>query len=152
MIHEAQKRDKGYEIYIKSLLIQLLIFTERYLKNNQAPSRESSGSIDDKITEILHYMNENYNAEDLSLQDTAERFYIRSNYLSRIFKKVTGFTYTEYLNHIRIHKAQRILKELNQKVIDIVDHIGFNSLIHFGKVFKEITHYTPSAYRKIHRV
>src|SRR5690625_3910093 len=146
MIKEIQKRDKGHELYLKTLFLQLIIFTARYLDENNASSQESTGDIYNKVTDIIHYINENYNSADLSLKSIANKFFISPYYLSRIFKNATGFTYTEYLNHVRIQKAQRMLKESNSKVIDIAGKVGFNSLTHFGRVFKDITQYTPTAY------
>lgn len=152
MVNEVQKDDEGQELYLKTLLVQLLINSVRHLANNNADSQEYTGNVYNKVTEIIHYINEHYDDDSISLESISDTFYISPYYLSRIFKNVTGFTYTEYLNHVRIQKAQRMLKESNLKVIDIAGKVGFNSLTHFGRVFKNNTRYTPSAYRKIHKV
>lgn len=152
MVNEVQKDDEGQELYLKTLLVQLLINSVRHLANNNADSQEYTGNVYNKVTEIIHYINEHYDDDSISLESISDTFYISPYYLSRIFKNVTGFTYTEYLNHVRIQKAQRMLKESDLKVIDIAGKVGFNSLTHFGRVFKNNTRYTPSAYRKIHKV
>lgn len=152
MVNEVEKDDEGQELYLKTLLVQLLINSVRHLANNNADSQEYTGNVYNKVTEIIHYINEHYDDDSISLESISDTFYISPYYLSRIFKNVTGFTYTEYLNHVRIQKAQRMLKESNLKVIDIAGKVGFNSLTHFGRVFKNNTRYTPSAYRKIHKV
>lgn len=152
MKKEIKKKEEGYKFYLKTLLVQLLIFTARHLNENSASTQETSGDIYHKMTDVIRYINQNYNSEDLSLEATADKFFISSYYLSRIFKEATGFTYIEYLNHVRIQKAQRMLKESDTKIIDIAGKVGFNSLTHFGRVFKGFTQFTPSAYRKIHKV
>lgn len=152
MIKEIGKADEAHDLYLKALLTQLLILSVRYLNRNSAAMQESSGNVYNKVTDIIQYIQENYQSPDLSLQSIAEVFYISPYYLSRIFKNATGFTYTEFLNHLRIQKAQNILRESDMKVIDIAGKVGFNSLTHFGRVFKENTNYTPSAYRKLHKV
>lgn len=152
MIKEIEKGDEGHELYLKALLIQLLILSVRYLNRNSAGTQESIGNVYNKVTDIIQYINKHYDAADLSLQSIADVFFISPYYLSRIFKIATGFTFTEFLNHIRIQKAQHILRESDMKVIDIAGKVGFNSLTHFGRVFKRNTQYTPSAYRKVHQV
>ncbi|MFS0613779.1 AraC family transcriptional regulator [Lederbergia ruris] len=150
MIHEMQKGETGFDLFLKTLLIQLLISSVRYLNRNTADTQEFTGSVYHKMTDIIHYINKHYHTPDLTLDSVANEFFISSYYLSRIFKKATGFTYSEYLNHVRIQEAQRLLRESHMKVIDIAGKVGFNSLTHFGRVFKNHTRYTPSYYRKIH--
>ncbi|MCJ7839410.1 AraC family transcriptional regulator [Lederbergia sp. NSJ-179] len=152
MIREMQIADEGFELYLKTLLLQLLISSVRFLNRNSAEVQEFTGSVYHKMTDIIHYINKHYSSSNLTLDSVAGQFFISSYYLSRIFKKATGFTYSEYLNHVRIQEAQRLLRESNMKVIDIAGKVGFNSLTHFGRVFKNSTRYTPSAYRKLHRI
>ncbi|MEK3890584.1 AraC family transcriptional regulator [Bacillus sp. FSL K6-3431] len=150
MIKEIQKVDEGYELYLEALLSQLLISSVRYLNRNSARKQECTGSVYHKITDIIHYINKHYHSHDLSLDSVADQFFISPYYLSRVFKKTTGFTYSEYLNHVRILEAQRLLRESNMKVIEIAGKVGFNSLTHFGRVFKNNTRFAPSTYRKVH--
>lgn len=150
MVQEIQKSDEAFNLFLKSLLLQFLISSVRYLKDNSVRTPELTGSAYHTITDIIHYIDKHYQTSNLSLESVASHFFISPSYLSRIFQKVTGFSYSEYINHIRIQKAQKLLQESNMKVIDIAGEVGFNSLTHFGRVFKSNTHYTPSAYRKIH--
>ena len=152
MIKEIEKEDEGHELYLKSLLTQLLIFADRYVSRNSARTQESTGNIYNKVKDIINYINKHYDSEDISLQSIANTFFISPYYLSRIFKNATGFTYSEYLNSVRVQKARHMLKESDMKVIDIAGKVGFNSLTHFGRVFKNNTQFTPSAYRKIHKI
>ena len=78
-------------------------------------------------------------------------FFISQYYLSRSFKQVTGFTFIEYLNSVRIREAQRLLRETEKQVIQIAHMVGFNNISHFGRIFKAITKYTPLQYRKIYQ-
>ncbi len=145
-----QKEEDCVDLFLKTLLIQLLISSVRYLNRNTADTQEFTGSVYHKMTDIIHYINKHYHTSELTLDSVADEFFISSYYLSRIFKKATGFTYSEYLNHVRIQEAQRLLRESEMKVIDIAGKVGFNSLTHFGRVFKNHTRYTPSYYRRIH--
>lgn len=85
---------------------------------------------------------------DLTLKKTAQKFNMSSCYLSRLFKEGTGFTFIEYLNNVRIREAQSLLVSTDYKVMDICYKVGYNSISHFGRVFKEMTGYSPLQFRQ----
>ncbi|MNI72529.1 Bifunctional transcriptional activator/DNA repair enzyme AdaA [compost metagenome] len=103
------------------------------------------------MTEITTYINHNYKS-NLTLATISEIFFISPGYFSRSFKKITGFSFIEYLNNVRIREAQLLLRETNTKVIDIAEQSGFESIAHFGRVFKQFTKQSPNVYRKVMRM
>jgi two-component system, response regulator YesN len=89
-----------------------------------------------------HYMN------DLSLDRLADLMDLHPNYISSMFKKVTGDTFVNYLNAYRIKEAQKLLKtQRDLPVHAIGQRVGFESNHYFAKVFKKYTGTTPGAYR-----
>ena len=84
----------------------------------------------------------------LSLDDIASQFYISSGYLCKTFKDITNFTIIEYINYTRVKEAKKLLKTTNTKVADIAMNVGFGSITHFGRIFKQITGNAPLYYRK----
>lgn len=96
---------------------------------------------------VIAYLHAHYD-ESLSLDQLAEHFYISSTYLCRIFKQTTGFTLVEYLQDVRVQQARAYLRETNWKVTSIAEKTGFDSIAHFGRVFKHLTGHTPLQYRK----
>ncbi|MGE5606892.1 MAG: helix-turn-helix transcriptional regulator [Bacteroidota bacterium] len=95
----------------------------------------------------IYYLNEHYQ-EDLNLKTIQERFFISPYHFSRTFKKITGFNFIEYLNSIRTREAQKLLKDSGLPVTEISEHVGFDNLTHFGRVFKKIVGTSPTNYRK----
>lgn len=90
-----------------------------------------------------HYMN------DLSLDHLAELMNLHPNYISSLFKKVTGDTFVNYLNAFRIKEAQKLLgTHRHLSVSEIGRRVGFESKHYFAKVFKKYTGITPGAYRE----
>jgi YesN/AraC family two-component response regulator len=87
----------------------------------------------------------------LTLPALSDHFYISTSHLSRLFKEVSGFTFTEYMNIVRIKEAQKLLRETNFKVADIAETVGFGNIAHFGRVFKENTNITPLQYRSLNK-
>ena len=101
-----------------------------------------------KISEILNYINDNYN-KNLSLKETSEKFYLSYYYLSRLFKEVTGFTFVAYVNIIRVNKAKLLIDETDEKLEAISEIVGFGSQKQFVRVFKTLYGISPSKYRSI---
>jgi AraC-like DNA-binding protein len=145
---ELQDKASGYEIYIKLLMVELLLFAGRCAETQDVSILENTKPQHRKISEIVRYINQNY-PEAISLEFLAKQFYISPFYISRAFKEVTGFTFIELLNKTRIREAQRLLHETNLKIIDIAGAVGIDNVSHFGRTFKQMTGTTPVKYRKM---
>lgn len=146
MILEASNQDSGYETKLQIQLADFLIELSRYLANEEA-NDESEPSANQKVYEVIQYLKANY-AKQITLEELADDFYISRYYLTRVFKKTTGFTIFEFIHSLRIVEAQRLLRETNLKVIDIAEKVGFTNVSNFGKVFKSVTGVSPLSYRK----
>ena len=82
--------------------------------------------------------------EDLTLDDVAEELDISLFYLSKLFRKEAGASFTEYLTQVRIDHAQRLLEEGNLSIKEVAYAAGFNSQSYFSKIFKKYTGKSPS--------
>ena len=100
----------------------------------------------DIIYEVVDYIDANYN-ENINLSELSSRFYISTYYLSRTFKKVVGCTFNEYLNEVRILAAKDYLESSNYSVSRISELCGYESLTHFGRMFKRLTESSPRQYK-----
>ncbi|HYH01508.1 MAG TPA: AraC family transcriptional regulator [Bacillota bacterium] len=147
IMQEIKNGDLDFELSVQSVLQQLLIYVARNVAQNQLNKPSTLSPNHFKITEIVNYMNQNF-PEGLSLESVGAAFAINPYYLSRIFRKVTGFTFIEYLNSLRIKEAQRLLRETDTKVVTIANAVGFENQSHFGRVFKSIIGISPLQYRK----
>jgi two-component system response regulator YesN len=63
------------------------------------------------------------------------------------FKKATGQSFTAYLNHCRIERAQALLVMTDKSVSDISQEMGFCDQSYFGTVFRKLVGMTPAGYR-----
>lgn len=72
-----------------------------------------------------------------------------NKYLCYVFKKYTGVTMTEYLNHARLNYASSLLKSTNKTVSDIALEAGFSSTSYFNVIFKRRFGVTPKQMRKM---
>ena len=64
-------------------------------------------------------------------------------YFCKMFKKVTGINFTDYLSRVRIERAKNLLLNPNLRVSEIAFEVGFQSLTHFNRVFKKIAGPVP---------
>ena len=98
------------------------------------------------IAKAKEYIRENQ-AEDLSLGQVAKAVNTSTFYFCKMFKKVTGINFTDYLSRVRIEKAKNLLLNPNLRVSEIAFEVGFQSLTHFNRVFKRIVGHSPTEYR-----
>jgi len=87
-------------------------------------------------------------ASDLTLAQLAERLYVHPNYLSTLFRRETGVTFSQYLTQVRIENAKKLLRETELKIYQICDRVGYTDQAHFSRVFKAMTGLTPYEYRE----
>ena len=94
----------------------------------------------------IEYLHENFHQQIL-LKDVAEHVYVSPYYVSRMFKKETGKTFTEFLNEIRINRAEELLKDPQFKTYEVAEMVGIPDPHYFSRLFKKIKGIPPTAYR-----
>ena len=97
--------------------------------------------------DIADYLSQNCE-QNLSLDEIAEQFYLSKYYMCRLFKEVTGYSISEYINIHRIQKARHYLENTDLSISEITGLIGYGSMTHFEKNFKTYMNVSPLKYRK----
>jgi AraC-like DNA-binding protein/ligand-binding sensor protein len=98
------------------------------------------------IVRAKEYINE-HQTENLRLGHVAKICNTSTFYFCKMFKKVTGINFTDYLSRVRIEKSKNLLLNPNLRVSEIAFEVGFQSLTHFNRVFKKILGQSPTDYR-----
>lgn len=98
------------------------------------------------IAKARNYILE-HQAEELSLTQVAKAVNMSSYYFCKMFKKVVGINFTDYVARVRIEKSKNLLLNPNLRVSEIAFEVGFQSLTHFNRVFKKILSQSPTDYR-----
>jgi two-component system response regulator YesN len=96
---------------------------------------------------VIDYINENYYRQ-ITLDNVAQQVYFSSYYVSRLFKKVLGKNFVEYLNEIRVEKAKELLKDVKYKAYEVADMVGIQNAHYFSKIFKKYTGMSPTKFRE----
>lgn len=107
-------------------------------------------SKNDKLVQaIVQYLDQHFGGE-IRLDTLAAAFYLDKYYLSHLFKRKTGFTVIEYVQHRRVIEAQKRLMNTKTDMIDIYLDCGFSNAQHFHRIFRRLTGMTPRQYRTLH--
>ena len=87
------------------------------------------------------------NAEPISLTSVAEELGVTAAYLSTVFHREMGSSYSQTLLRIRMENAAKLLSDTQLKVREIVQAVGFPSAKHFTHVFGQYFHCSPVEFR-----
>lgn len=99
------------------------------------------------IKKALFYTKENLE-QKISLKEVAHYCSLSLHYFSHLFKKETGCSFVDYLNQLRIKKAQFYLQQTEWTVQQIAHKIGFEDANYFTRLFKRYVKMTPTQYRR----
>lgn len=118
----------------------------RLLSSTQMQSTDSDTQLD-QINAILSRISENL-SEPVSAADMARELDMSESAFSRYFRRATGNTFTDFVNHVRVSRACQLLMESDLLINHIGYQVGFNNLANFNRRFLEIKGVTPSDYRR----
>lgn len=85
--------------------------------------------------------------QKITLGELAQFVHTSPAYLSRIFKRMTGYTVIAFFNQIKINKAKEMLIEEDKKIKEIALDLGFVDEFYFSRVFKQLEGVSPTEYK-----
>lgn len=113
-------------------------------------ARNAMGNIQDETYRIyqkaIALIGERYSDPMLNVSEVADSLGISLAYLSKIFKRYHRMNISDYISHIRVEVAKRLL-EKGEQIQEIADKCGFGSLRTFMRVFRKLEGMTPGQYR-----
>ena len=95
----------------------------------------------ERYKKLLYDIDEN--AESYSFSRAVDFMHMSGAYFSRFFKRISGMTFSMYLNHIRVNKAIDLIRNREMSMTDIAMSCGFDTIRNFNRVFRQITGYSP---------
>lgn len=128
-------------------ILKELSLAENYtLLNVDGFAFEVEPQDNNKIDIIFSHVKNNF-TKQITLDEISEKVSMTVPAFCRYFKKVTGKTFTQFVNEFRIVHATKLLAESPTSITDICFESGFNNFSHFNKLFKKITGKSPLKYR-----
>ena len=146
IINENSNKDKFFENFIISDVYKIFAVLYRYdiIKNTE--SFRFTKEIE-KIQPVISYINEHYH-EKLTLEQMSDLVNFDKSHFCRVFKKCVNTSLVDYINYIRVCKAEKLIVSTNKSIAEIAEETGFSSVAYFTKTFKAIKSCTPTQYKK----
>ena len=146
-VDDYEVKETHYDYYVNGIVSFILsIIYKKGIMTSYA--KGINLQLLNKLNPVLEYINEHY-AEDLTLSDLSEILHLNEQYFCKLFKKITGSNVIDYINCVRIHNAEKLIKT-NMSITEIAGKVGFSSISYFNKIFKKHLIKSPSKYRKIY--
>ncbi len=136
-IDKYAKEDTPNVVVIRGVIIELL-----YNLDQQVAKSERTGCKQEKIKEIIEYINDNL-SKKITLEDIASHFYLTRQYLCKLFKQSTGFTVNKYISYKRIV----LVREYHFKGLPLnlaCEKVGFSDYSAFYRAYHKIMDESPS--------
>lgn len=145
--HEYEKKDFGYELALRTNILSIVLEFLRY--KSLLTKKEPQVSLA-KNTAIIHEAIDYMSANLLSADEKSVAEFCSMSYahFSRVFKQVTGMSFSKYMTNLRAEKARRYLLTSKMDITEIAFATGYSSASHFIQNFKGIFGKTPLVYKK----
>lgn len=133
-----------------SALRLFLIDLIRISRTASAPSPENRTALSHAklLSEVTAYLRANL-SQSLSIDETASRFGVSTSTLSKLFRRLLGMRFPEYVRHLRINRVISILCDGKTGVLEAALEAGFGSVSGFYKAFTAITGSSPAKFISI---
>jgi AraC-like DNA-binding protein len=100
---------------------------------------------------ILRYMATSYANPELNLDTTVSAIGVSRTKINDILKAELGFTFTGYLNKLRLTEAARLLAAVEEaNIAEIAYSVGYKNVSYFNKLFKEEYGCTPKTFKQLY--
>lgn len=149
IIDEYNKKDFAYQLFLNASILNITaILSRTYFRNNDTAKNNNKAYGFVKLDKAFKYIEENYQY-NISLKDVSKAAGFSEYHFSRVFKKITDKNFHSYLNEYRIKKAEKLLLDGDITITQISGNCGFNSMVTFNRIFKQIKGCSPTAYMKM---
>ncbi|MGN7765087.1 helix-turn-helix domain-containing protein [Paenibacillus sp. 22594] len=102
------------------------------------------------VRRSIRYIQERF-SEEVTIDYLAEIAGVSRARYPRLFKEMTGQSPLEYLNALRIERAQQQLLLTSDRLHDIALTVGYSNEYYFNRRFKGLVGITPGQYRSLHQ-
>jgi AraC-like DNA-binding protein len=102
------------------------------------------------VREAIAFIDEHFR-EPIGVREAAHHCGLAPAYLSRLFHKVAGLTFSDFLTRRRVEHAKELLRTTSMDMTAVALDAGYSHQSYFGRKFKQFTGKTPHQYRTQNR-
>ncbi len=145
---ESLKNLSSFEklIGILQVLKEMEMTNDYTILNAEGFIIETALQDNNRINLIFNFVQQEF-SRPIPLEEIADKVSMSVPGFCRYFKKITGKTFTQFVNEYRLVHAAKLLHEKQTSITDICYESGFSNFSHFNKLFKQFSGKTPSMYR-----
>lgn len=133
---------------ISALLYSLFLFIIRKPKTIFVPFKPVTISTTSNDTEtLLSYIGQHYMVYGLTLETVVHETALSQSRVRAILKEECNKSFKQYLNHLRISEAVRLIKNTDNPISEIALSVGYRHVSTFNTVFKSLYGKSPSQLR-----
>ncbi len=146
-IEEISQKNYGFDLLVHSAIYRILAEVIRYWQGlgfhfaTSIPVENDIRSFD----RILEYIDA-HATESLKVSDLAAMCNISYSFFAKRFKELYGRSCKEYIEFVRVCKAETLLLFSNDDLSSISQETGFSDCSHLIKTFKKWKGVTPKQY------
>lgn len=133
----------GYNSNCLSILHKIIAYAQRQEFGGLHPKNL------EKIKTATEYLNVHFADADFKISKLYELSNVSPKYFGTLFKEQFGVSPKEYAIQLKIERAKELLSTEKLSVSEIGSELGFADLYHFSRVFKQVTSYSPTEYKKM---
>jgi len=150
LIREFAEKADGYEVSVKACAGLLLSWLSRSYSKERRGSGTTEGlrEKNERFQELLTSLEGRY-SEKWTVEQAAALVHLSPYHFCKVFKRLTGFSFVQFLTLHRIQESERLLKETELSVTEIAEMAGYGSINAFSKVFKSYKGCPPTALRNV---
>jgi AraC-like DNA-binding protein len=146
---EFHHKQYGYELAIRANIYNLFLFILRRWNEQNVDlniDEEINKDMVKRIQNVFDYIENNYQ-NDITALEMAQRSNLSYSYFSRLFTRIMKRSFREYLNYVRITKAERLLTSTDLNITEIAMQVGFSTSSYFIQQFKQYKDISPKQYQ-----
>ncbi|MGO4110892.1 helix-turn-helix domain-containing protein [Paenibacillus sp. YAF4_2] len=146
---EFSAKQPAYQLMVKSQLHMLLTLLSRKFLPQQLPEQATNQYVQnrERFKTLIEYIEVNF-AEKQTVADAAKQMNLNIHHFCKMFKKLTGRTFIDYVNVCRVNEAERLLLEGDLSITEVAGQVGCDNSNYFTKMYKKYKGIAPSQLRK----
>ncbi len=146
IIDEMLNKRENFQFTVRGLILALTMkLMNIYAQKDSTAITSHENSL--SIAPAINHIRNNF-MTDFPMDDLAILCNMSPTHFRRTFHSIMGFGALEYVNRVRITRAQDYLRTTEMSILEISEDIGFQSVSSFNRHFNEIVGMTPTQYRK----
>lgn len=135
--YEWTARSPGYLLRCRGIISELLC---TLIRESQTAHKQRESMEQVKRYIIAHF------TENFTIEELAAMANVSQSHFHRLFKENTGVSAKQYLNHIRMNRAQALIQSGEHNISEVARMVGYNDIYYFSRLFKKITGVPPSSF------